>query len=228
MAIRLSEGDDVAIGWPWRCRESVKGWFNKIGLTSMAEGSSVGRGCGGKDVRAWTMSYHLPSTLHETLFNPHGTSLDGGMHSLKAFRERCPDATGNDLALTVAIANRLTSADLRYRSLIADGLGLAIWIVKVAFCLGLPLVAVGLASGVLERWIDSELALIWLILVAYSCLAWMLTRFTIRQPWVKRTTDKVQRRTHIYGSAIVFKRMVLSPRTERLSNAKRRNGSVGT
>lgn len=133
------------------------------------------------------------------------------MYGLRAFSERFPDVTGDDLALTANIANRLTTADLRYRSLIANGLGLVIWMMSVAFCLGLPLVVAGLGIGLLERWMHSELAMIWLLLALYSCLAWMLVRFTVRHPWVKRTKEKVRRRAHIYGVAIAFKRMVLLP-----------------
>lgn len=133
------------------------------------------------------------------------------MDRLRAFSERYPNVTGDDLALAAKIANRLTTADLGYRSMIANGLGLAIWLIDVVFCLGLPLVAARWAIDMVKRWIDSEATQILVILVFYSCTAWMLARFTARHSWVTRTTEKVRRRSLVYRAAIAFKRMIRLP-----------------
>lgn len=131
------------------------------------------------------------------------------MQKLKVFWERYPDLRGDDLALTVDIAKRLSTADLRYRSLIAQGLGLAIWTTNLGVCFALPLVATVPALWLIELWLDSEVARVWVLLALYLCFVCLSVARYTRHPRVMRITAKVQRRKHIYGAAIAFKRMVL-------------------
>lgn len=131
------------------------------------------------------------------------------LYRLQEFWKRYPDVTGDDLALTVGLAIRRTMPDLRYRWLVSTGTSLTIWLGGVTACLGLPFVAMIPAVRLVTLWVQNQTVITWTVLVLYLCLCVFFVALYNRNRRLKRFTEKVQRRAHIYAAARAYKQMVL-------------------
>jgi hypothetical protein len=130
------------------------------------------------------------------------------MWAFQKFCERHPDLTGDDLSLTKDIANRLTTSDLRYRWLISFGVSTGLWLLVLVVLFALPVIPAGLIGAWLERWVENELAQVWIYLALYTAFIFLCSMVVLRKKavWNKR---KATRRFQIYTAAIDYRSHVL-------------------